>query len=118
MTKTEIRMRRIKNNRKRQIRRRVLLAILGVFLVLIGSVVLFSTEAHAETKDSVHVYKYYRSITVNANDTLWSFAEEYAPNGNYREYIDELMIVNNLDSDLITAGMNLIVPYYSTEFVS
>lgn len=117
MSDIEIRMKRTKNSRRRQIRRRLLLAVLGVFLVLAGSILFFGTEAHAESKDTVHIYKYYRSVTVNQNDTLWSYAKEYAPDNNYQAYIDELIIVNNLDSDTIIAGSNIIIPYYSTEFV-
>ena len=58
--------------------------------------------------------RYYETITIKAGDSLWSIASEYRT-GEYKdnnEYIDDLMFVNNLDSEFITAGQNLIIIRY------
>lgn len=59
--------------------------------------------------------KYYKSITVSNNDTLWSIAEEYMDAGHYdsvNEYINEVIRMNSLPNDTICYGQNLIIPYY------
>lgn len=63
-------------------------------------------------------YKYYTSVTIMPGDSLYSLADTHMDkNFKSAEYfIEEVKIVNGLDDDSLTAGMNLIIPYYSTEF--
>lgn len=104
-----------KNRRTRQLRRR--LAILTFIVCLTGSFGIFGMTAHAQSKDEIQVYKYYKSVVVKSNDSLWNYAVENAKDSNYEKYIAEVERMNNLNSDEIITGMNLIIPYYSLEFI-
>ena len=78
---------------------------------------VFSIHAKADSHDSVHIYKYYKSVIVHENDTLWNYALQYAPDDDYDKYIKEVVRMNNLRDDNIVVSMNLIIPYYSNEFM-
>ena len=62
-----------------------------------------------------HPVKYYKTIVIQQNDTLWSIAEQYCGKNSGAEdrwnYIAEIKKINQTGSK-IKAGMNLIVPYY------
>ena len=68
--------------------------------------------------NEANYYKYYTSITIMPGDSLYSLAETHMDNhfNSSDEYIKEIRIVNQLEDDSLTAGMNLIIPYYSTDF--
>lgn len=106
------------NYRMRQMVFRRIALLISIFICSI----LFSFFAskilsNAQDTDSVTYYKYYTSIIVYPGDTLTSIAEEYGDHfESVQKYIDEVKFSNNLFDDNITAGMSLIVPYYSTEF--
>lgn len=105
-----------KYRRTQQIKRRVILFFLTVIAVIVISLVFFSTKANAQSKDSVPIYKYYKSVSVTSQDTLWGYAVCYAPDEDYERYINEVIRMNNLRGDKIITGMNIVLPYYSTEF--
>lgn len=106
-----------RNRRNRQLRRHIRILLLTVVAVLGISFGMFSIHAKADSHDSVHVYKYYKSVTVHGNDTLWNYAMKYAPDDDYDKYIREVVRMNNLRDDNIDVSMNIIIPYYSNEFV-
>ena len=59
--------------------------------------------------------KYYTCIGIKAGDSLWNIADEYMTDEyvSKQEYIDEVVSINKLDDESsITAGCNLVVPYY------
>lgn len=62
--------------------------------------------------------KYYKSIMIEEGDTLWSIASQNLNDVNINitisAYIKEIMKMNGLQSDRITAGMYLVIPYYSS----
>lgn len=49
-------------------------------------------------------------VTVYSGDTLWSLAEEYAPDRDPRDFIADLVALNNLEDSVISAGMQLALP--------
>ena len=56
---------------------------------------------------------------VEEGDTLWGYAEIYGEESHYdshQEYIDEVMNMNSLTDENITAGQHIILPYYSPQF--
>jgi len=107
-----------KNRRTRQLRRRVLYTMLAFVVGILISIVGFGSNAKAESSDYVTTYKYYKSITVNNDDTLWNIAVMYSNDSNYDKYINEVKHINHLSGTEIMNGMSLIIPYYSTEFIS
>ncbi len=60
-------------------------------------------------------YKYFKSIEIQSGDTLWSIAEEYMSDDyeSTADYIREVKFINNIESNRITTGNYLTVPYYS-----
>ncbi len=60
--------------------------------------------------------KYYTSITIHDNDTLWSLADKYATSENKQEYIHNIMSINNMSQDTLYEGQNILVYYYSDEY--
>lgn len=120
---TTLSERRIRNNRirrRRELRRHFLIFILTLILSVGISVTFFSFRTKAQSSGEEIQYKYYKSIVVESGDTLWNLAEEYSVleyYGSHQEYIDEVMQMNGLSDDKITAGQYIIIPYFSSEFV-
>lgn len=113
--------RRIRNNRirrRREMRKNFLLLILTFCLIVTTSIAVSSFRSNAENDPSQETAKYYKSIVVSDNDTLWSIAEDYMDEAHYGsvyEYIREVMQINSLTSDAIYADAHLIVPYYAAK---
>lgn len=114
---------RIRNNRmrrRRELRRRILTFILTLILSVGFSFMFFCFRTRAQDGNENIQYKYYKSIVVESGDTLWELADEYGIEKQYeshQEYIDEVIHINGLMDDHITAGQSIIIPYYSSEFV-
>ena len=115
-----IRTERRNTIRKKQVaKRRMFLLLSAVFIVTIGSIIYGSIFSSAKDESTdAHLYKYFKSIEIQAGDSLWSIAEEYCDDsydGDIQEYIDEIKQLNSLTSEKIHAGRKLLVIYYDTE---
>ena len=116
--------RRIRNNRirrQRELRRHIIMGVLAIVLVVSFSLAFFGFGTKAQNSDEEILYKYYKSIVVEEGDTLWEYAELYGEENHYsnrQEYIDEVVNMNALKDENITAGQHIILPYYSPEFNS
>ncbi len=88
------------------------IALIAVFTIIIFANVV-SAGDNVAPDNSV---KGFTSITLSANDTLWSIACEYADEhySSVYQYIREVKEINGLTSDSIYAGCNLIIPVYTT----
>lgn len=119
----QISERRIRNNklkRKRQLQNNIMKFVLTIILISCLSVCLFSFKTKAQSDDAEISYKYYKSISVSAGDTLWDYAVKYADEAfydSYETYITEVMNINALSDDSIKSGQSIIIPYYSNEFI-
>ena len=103
------------SKRRRQVAlKRLFLAVMAA--VIVAGLSTFagteSVDAH-DTQEEVLV-KYYKSIEITEGDTLWSIAKENMTEdySSVYEYIDEVMEMNNLESDQIHEGQYLTVAYY------
>ncbi len=56
----------------------------------------------------------YKVVEIESGDSLWSIAKENMTPGfhDINEYIDEIIECNQLNSDQITEGKYLLIPYY------
>ena len=119
----QISERRIRNNklrRRRQIRRNIYMTMITFVLIASLSVSFCSFGSKAQSRNEDISYKYYKSISVGAGDTLWDYAELYAVKDyydTYNSYIKEVKEINHLQNDNIVYGQHIILPYYSNEFV-
>ena len=88
-----------------------------IAIAVIVCVILFANknQAHAvEDGSQVPLSKYYKTITIQPGDTLWSIATKYKTSGSTtKEYVEELMQMNGLHNDNITSGMKLVITYYN-----
>lgn len=99
-------------------RRNFIMTIITVCLIMTLSLGAGGFLSKAKADDTHTSYKYYKSITVSHEDTLWSIAQEYMDIEHYRsidEYIKEVKQMNHLKNDVITYGCHLIIPYYAEE---
>ena len=92
--------------------RMVIICSILIFAVSIGGIIVKASDDSNRTR----TYKYYTTVSVEDNDTLWSLADRYN-NGNEdtTSYINNIMQMNDLSSDTIHSGKNLVIYYYSTE---
>ena len=115
--------------RKRSMHRKLTIIfgiVIFLFLAFLGTSVVTANakteprqnqveENYDEDKKS---YKYYTTVYVTRNMTLWDIAEEYITDeySDKRAYIDEVMEINQLKSDKLSYGSTICVPYYSVEY--
>ena len=115
--------RRIRNNkvkRQHEMRKNILLIILTFCFIITVSLSMNSFLSNAKNENSQASYKYYKSITIENGDTLWSIAQEYMDDSHYgsiNEYINEVKQMNTLYNDDITYGQHLIIPYYGNDYI-
>lgn len=86
----------------------VLFLVLGISLCGVSLL-----NSKAEDNDGQQAVIYYKSIEIQAGDSLWTIAEEYAPctGVTTKEYIKVLKQMNHLKKDVIHAGNHLTVMY-------
>lgn len=114
-----------KNQRGSFISRRkvVIMAVVFVLILLAGfgplSGIMQSGSSVVEANHQLSDMKY-RVIQIEEGDSLWSIAKENMDPGfsDINEYIREVRRCNQLDSDTITAGNYLMVPYYEDLYPS
>lgn len=109
---------RARIKRRRQVaKRRMILLLAALFVITVGSIVCGSIFSSAkDPATDIPQYKYYKSITIEQGDSLWSIAEEYCTDSyeDTQDYIDELKELNGLTSETIHEGQHLVVTYYDT----
>ena len=87
------------------------LGLLIAFVMISGIMMTDSFQSLAQSEPGQG--KFYKSITVEKGDTLWTIAEEYMTDDyeSVEEYISALKEINNLSGDKILSGDKLIVAY-------
>jgi len=99
-------------------RQKKVLAIVLLIFVSLGVLLGTSMNALASSKADVASYnKYYKSVRIEAGDTLWTIADEYISDLNIdkQEYITEICELNDICEDEIHAGDYVVVAYYSQD---
>ena len=118
MTVQERKERAMIIKKKRLAKRRMILLLAALFVITVGSIVCGSIFSSAkDPATDVPQHKYYKSITIEQGDSLWSIAEEYCTNAyeDNHEYVNELIQLNGLTSETIHEGQHLVVAYYDAE---
>ena len=95
--------------KKRHLLHRILLINAILLIMILGTIMV-------NASDTKQPDKYYTSVIIEQHDTLWSLADRYN-NGDEdtASYINNIMQMNDLSSDTIHSGKNLVIYYYSTE---
>ena len=103
-------------SKKRRAHGRLGKLVLCLTIIAAATAIIIAVKSNKTTADeSLGLTKYYTSITVESGDTLWDIAKEYrkSETSDINSYIDEIKSINNLVTDEITAGQNLIIVYYA-----
>ena len=103
-------------SKKRRAYSRIIKLVLCLTIFAATAAIIIAVKSDKTTADeSLELNKYYTSITVESGDTLWDIAKEYrkSETSDINSYIDEIKSINNLVTDDITAGQNLIIVYYA-----
>lgn len=94
--------------------------VFSIFLVCIISIFVI-TKVNVKAGNSTTINyndKRFTNYTVVEGDTLWDIAKaniDYDYYNSIYEYMSELKHMNNLKSDKIYAGQNLLITYYVNE---
>lgn len=101
----------------RTLKRRAIMGIVGI-LVIIFVCFWWASDVNAESKADGRRYKYYTSVYISRDITLWDIAEENMTEeySDIREYMEEVKTINHLSSDELQYGEVICVPYYSDEY--
>ena len=112
---------RMRIAKRRQMRcRKYFLCVLTLALIAAGTVSTHSFHVKAKSNHNEQtLYKYYKNIEVQPNDTLWdlAIANYCEEKQTVQEYISEVQKINHLDDERMIAGNHIVLPYYSTEFI-
>lgn len=90
------------------------IAVVTIFLSLAiaGLFAICGTSKVSAAPDCEPV-RYYTSIKIEQGDSLWEIASRYKSGSeSTAEYIDEIITMNQLSSEQITAGKSLMIYYY------
>ena len=79
-----------------------LLALLGFIIVLLSSVISAGASTTTETQTAL--------LVVSSGDTLWDIAAEYCTKGDIRNYITDVMSMNQMEDGTIYSGQSLLLP--------
>ena len=85
-----------------------------VFVIVVGVLLGTSVQVFAGKEEQTVIHKYYKTICVEAGDTLWDIAGEYVEGTDVsrQAYIEEVCRLNGLVADEIQAGEHIVVAYY------
>lgn len=89
--------------------RRGRLVVLAAALIAVLAVGFFLASGSVAT-DEPGTPEPTRVVLVGAGDTLWGIASDLADDGDVRSMIDRISKLNALDSGMVVAGQELVVP--------
>lgn len=76
-------------------------------LIVVALAVLNGGQASAgNTSGTTH----FDTVTIQPGETLWQLAEETAPNSDPRDFVQDVVSLNALDSSALQAGEQIAIP--------
>jgi len=61
-----------------------------------------------------HATTTFQTVTVQPGESLWQVAEDQAPNADPRDFVQDVVTLNNLDGSAVQAGQQLSIPTHYT----
>ncbi len=105
------------NPRKKRSVRQLLIGMLFGFLIAVITVLLFMkfTAHSVSANEQRTAQKYYKSVQLDAGDTLWDLADTEMSTGysDKQEFIHEVETINHIDANDIHSGARVIIPYFA-----
>ncbi|HEY9309044.1 MAG TPA: LysM peptidoglycan-binding domain-containing protein [Microbacterium sp.] len=90
--------------------RRVLAVLAALPAVLALSAAVIGGGAALASRDAGAPAGSFTTVTVAVGDSLWSIAEDIAPERDPRDVVDEIVRLNALDSVVVQAGQSIAIP--------
>lgn len=90
--------------------RRVLAAAAALPAAIALSLAIVGGGAALASHDTGAPAGSFATVVVSSGDSLWSIAEEVAPNRDPRDVVDAIVRLNALDGATISAGQRLAIP--------
>ncbi|MFB7893457.1 LysM peptidoglycan-binding domain-containing protein [Microbacterium sp. NPDC056044] len=90
--------------------RRVLAVLAALPAVIALSAAMLGGGAALASRDAGAPAGSFTTVTVAPGESLWTIAEEVAPERDPRDVVDELVRLNALDTVLVQAGQRLAIP--------
>lgn len=99
-----------------QKKRRMVVIVCCCILFIAGLLLKVSTVGAGDEQSNR--YKYYTTVYVDQDVTLWDIAEEYitVEYTDIHAYMTEVKQINHLADEQLQYGTTICVPYYSDEF--
>lgn len=85
------------------------LVTLCVILICTFSFSAAATAGHTQAAQR-QTQTTYESVYVSGGDSLWSLAQQYRGTADTEQFVEQMKVLNGLDSDCIQAGAYLLVP--------
>lgn len=104
-----------RNTAKRNRAKRMVIVFICMMVMTLGIFMKVSViDVNADVPER---YKYYTSVYIDRDDTLWDIATEYISSeySDIRDYMEEVKMINHLEDDELPYGITICVPYYSDE---
>ncbi|WP_106813604.1 LysM peptidoglycan-binding domain-containing protein [Microbacterium timonense] len=90
--------------------RRVLAALAALPVVVALSAAVLGGGAALASRDGGAPAGSFQTVTVAPGDSLWTIAEEVAPDRDPRDVVDDIVRLNALDDVVVQAGQSLAIP--------
>lgn len=90
--------------------RRVLALLAALPAVIALTAAVIGGGAALASRDAGAPAGAFTTITVSHGDSLWTIAEEVAPDSDPRDVVDAIVRLNALDSVIVRAGQSLAIP--------
>ncbi len=90
--------------------RRVLAVLAALPAVIALSAAVIGGGAALASRDAGAPAGSFSTVTVAAGDSLWSIAEDIAPERDPRDVVDEIVRLNALDTVVVQAGQSIAIP--------
>ena len=88
----------------------IVLAVIMVAAISIYGIIIVNASNSSPEKSQTQ--RFYTSITVQPDDTLWNIADYYASDGeSNQQYINAIKSLNNMTDDTIYSGQNIVIYY-------
>ncbi|MEO2131921.1 MAG: LysM peptidoglycan-binding domain-containing protein [Microbacterium sp.] len=90
--------------------RAVLTAVAAVPAVLVILGAIWGGGAALASLDPAAPAGTFETVTVSSGDSLWSIAEEIAPDADPRDVVSDIARLNGLTGSVVSAGQRLAIP--------
>jgi len=90
--------------------RRVLLAAAALPAAIALGTAMISGGAALASRDDNAGASAFSTVTVVYGESLWSIAEQIAPQADPRDVVDDIVRLNALDSPVLEPGQSLAIP--------